>query len=405
MGRNMVVKTRVSLFDLSKFFLFCLIFSINIREPFFHTREIFYVLTLMTSLFFIDIRKAKNVFILIGIWMVSVTYNTFIPGSDFELSGGAFETIIVSAYLFLLCFCKKEYANTIVNSYKLSCVVVAVITIILWIIVTYEPELYYTLKAYFDSVYNKTGLSFIELDYRMILGHRFISCWYRTSPILICALGISLIERLQGKKNLLLVSLFVAALIFSGTRANMMSAVLLLFFYIIFKIRKKGLIIAPFLLAIVTIITAMIMASLLLNDTGSASSSIKTKDTYSYLNLYNEDFIRTLLFGWGPGSTFYSLGRCKMVDVTELTFFETIRRYGIVSTIIIFVNIWFKPFLDKIKSERSSYKFFYAVVVLAYIITACTNPYLLDSVGFCALLFFTTYFEYETDLFGEEIKK
>lgn len=400
----MVIKRRLSLFDLSKFFLFCLIFSINIREPFFHTREIFYVFTLITSLFFIDIRKAKYVLILLGIWGVSITYNIFIPGSNFEINGGAFETIIVSAYLFLMCFCKKKYAKTIVDSYMLSAMVVALIIIVLWCIVTYDEGTYYTLKAYFDNIYNETGLSFIEIDYRMILGYRITSCWYRTSPILICSLGICLIERLKGKKNLLMVLLFAIALILSGTRANMMSAVLLMFFYFIFKIRQAGLVIAPVLLVIVTTVFALTIASLMLNDAGSGSSFIKMNDTYSYFKLYDQDILRTLFFGWGPGSTFYSLGRYKMVSITELTLFETIRRYGLVSTIIIFVNIWFKPFLVKIRYERSGIKFFYAVVVLAYIITACTNPYLLDSVGFCALLFFTTYFDYEADLFEGENK-
>lgn len=130
-----------------------------------------------------------------------------------------------------------------------------------------------------------------------------------------------------------------------------------------------------------------------LTDKGSLSTSIKKGHQISYFNTFETDYVRTLFFGWGDGSSFYSLGRHAFVDVTELSHLETIRRYGFIPMLMIMFFIWLKPLVLKMLNTRSIIKYYYAVIVFAYIFVACTNPYLLDSVGFCVLLFFDAFFE------------
>ena len=383
------------LFGLSKILLCLLIVSINIREPFFHTREVLFILVVLTSLDYIDAKKLKFSIALVTIWLISATYNILIPGSDFSLNMSGLNTIIISGYLALICFSQDRYADTVIKSYIFVAVLVASITIIVWLLCYRSESSYLTLRYYFTQLQNRTGLSLISIDYRTILGRRFLTAWYRTSPCMICALGYCLGERLRGaQKRTIVILLLGIALVFSGTRANMLSAILLMILYIAYWFSKKRFLLTKALLLSIAIIGAFAVGLKFLNDHNSASSMIKVSDATTYIRIYKSDVLRTLFFGWGPGSTFYSVGRGLVVDATELTLFETIRRYGLISTLVVFFYIWFKPLYSILSKEQLKHKSFYVATLFAFIVTACTNPYLLDSVGFCALLFYCTYFDY-----------
>ena len=176
----------------------------------------------------------------------------------------------------------------------------------------------------------------------------------------------------------------------------MMSVGLLMLFYFCFNLfNKKYFTTASFLLLITFFVGVYFMLAFL-NDSGSQSTSVKHLHQISYFDTFESDYIRTLFFGWGYGSKFYTLGRNLFVDVTELSHWETIRRYGLLSTIFIFVFIWLKPLFIKMSIEKSLIKYYFAIMVIAFILVACTNPYLLDSLGFCVLLFFDAFFESDT---------
>ena len=113
----------------------------------------------------------------------------------------------------------------------------------------------------------------------------------------------------------------------------------------------------------------------------------------SYEKEFISDYGRFLLYGWGGGSTFYSAGFKSYTGLTELSHLETVRRYGLVPTIMIFVFVWLKPVVTIISKEKSLLKYFYMILLVSYIFVACTNPFLLGSIGFCALLFMSTFFE------------
>lgn len=389
------LKIKISRLAISRLFLSLLIISINIREPFFHIREMLYVLFVTTSFTYIDYKQIKFVIALVVIWMISTAYNLAIPGSDFKLNLSGLNTIIVAGYLFLICFSQARYANTIIKSYMFSASVVAIITVVLWLFCYFSKHNYSILRAYFIQLQGRTGLTFISIDLRAILGTRFLTVWYRTSPCMICALGYCLIERLnENGKHTMLILLFTIALIFSGTRANMLSAILLILVYVSFWFLKKKMISVTIGMISLIMFGTFFVASKFLNDPTSASSSIKVSDINTYQKIYFSDILRTLLFGWGPGSTFYSIGRGLTIDSTELTLLETIRRYGLVSAMVIFFYIWFQPLYIIMTRKDVKYKLFYVAVLFAFIFTACTNPYLLDSVGFCALLFYWVYFKF-----------
>ena len=381
--------------DISNVLLSLLIISINLREPFFHTREILYVLTMITSLIFLDIKNVKYALVLISIWAISILYNLIVPGSPVNFNNGGFETIIISAYLLLMCFCQERYARVIIRSYEIVSIIVAMIVVSIWIACYFSDSTYYSLRNFFINLRETTGLSLISIDKRMILGTRYLTVWYRTSPCMVCTLGYHLGLRLTKKcRNLLLISLLFISLLFTGTRANIISAVLLVCIYMGFKLYKIGFRLMPLVMISAVMIIAIIFVVKFLQDRNSQSSAIKTSDIISYAEIYWKDPVRTLLFGWAPGSVFFSRGRQKMVNITELSLLETIRRFGLVSTCIIMLGIWFAPFRGSNFKQMNYIKYFYCCVFGAYMLSALTNPYLLDSVGFCALLFLCTVFSY-----------
>ncbi len=393
------LKSRITLMDISCLMLFLLIVSINIREPFFHSREILYVLTILSSLTFMDFSKAKYTIILIVIWAISVSFNLIFPGSNINLRDGGFVTIVISAYLLLMCFYQERYAKVIICAYNFVSVIVALIIITIWISCFLSDSTFNSLRTYFVNLQKSTGLSLINIDKRMILGTRFLTVWYRTAPCMTCALGYHLVRRLNGeKKHMLIIILLFIALIFSGTRANIISAMLLVGIYVVLSMYKNGLMLTPLLLLSIVAISAIIFIIKFINDSNSQSSTIKVLDTLTYIDIFKQNPFRTLFFGFGPGSTFFSRGRQMYVNVTENTLLETIRRYGIVSTYFIF-DIWFTPLKSSDFHRNKNYiRYFYYCVFVAYMLSALTNPYLLDSVGFCALLYFCIVFSYGADI-------
>ncbi len=388
---------RISLLGISKVLLLLLIISINMREPYIHSREILFFLFIICSFPFGNYKKLSNVIILLSIWGISLIYNIMIPGSN-AIHGTWFQGIVISAYLFLLVFSNRHFYTIIIKAYILSAIIVSSIIVILFILVSLNEAIKLQLIDYFDNLSDFTFITIPKYP-RKIIGLSFYFVWHRTSPIIVPALGYLYIKRLQGyksKKDLLSIILFSVALWMSGTRANMLCAVLLFFCYIIFRLflTRHRLLACIILFSVLG--SGILVVNKLINDKGSSSNSIKFKATESYYRTYQTDYIRTIFFGWGYGSTFYHTGRNKYVDVTELSHLETIRRYGIISFCLIMIFIWLKPLINKCKHEHSITKYYYVIVVLAYIFLACTNPYLLDSVGFGTLLFFDAFFEYDT---------
>lgn len=398
---------KTKLFDLSRLFLFLEICSINLREPFFHLRELFFLLFLITSIRFIDYRKLLSFCILVTIWCITVCANLLIPGSN-HLNGAWYNTLVISIYLILLCTDKKDYYNTIISAYKTIALIVSIIIIGLWILCFINESLRIALQVYFTYLEEERNLFICGIDTRRILGVRFFSVYYRTAPCIIPALSFCLVEcikKISSKKTKLLIVVYTVALFFTGARANMMTALLLIFFYLCFVLISKKLYGCALLLVSGTIVLGIVLMFAFLGD-GTGSTSIKKGHQISYHELFETDMFRTYFYGWGAGSTFYSKGRHEFVELTELSHLETIRRYGFISAVIIFVGIWLRPALTSVFTRKGFSKYFYLVSELAYIFAACTNPFLLDSVGFCALLFFSTYINYfnELDKIKEKIK-
>ena len=116
---------------------------------------------------------------------------------------------------------------------------------------------------------------------------------------------------------------------------------------------------------------------------------------YAHLESYKELFEANpeyLLFGQGPCTEFYSMGFRKMTMITEWTYAEMLRNYGLLCIPIIYVML-----LPIYKLLRFSVKYesalAIAVAVFIYLIIAGTNPLLFSSTGFMVILSAYSYAE------------
>ena len=147
--RNTIHK-KFSLLGISSTLLFLLIISINLREPYLHSREILFFLFIAVSWIYGNYRKISSMFILLSIWGISFFYNAFVPGSN-ALNGHWYETVINSVYLFLLVFSNKTYYRVIIKSFIVSAVIVSVLTVGLWLICYNNSVIRDTISSYFDN--------------------------------------------------------------------------------------------------------------------------------------------------------------------------------------------------------------------------------------------------------------
>lgn len=136
-------------------------------------------------------------------------------------------------------------------------------------------------------------------------------------------------------------------------------------------------------IAFVTVLLAAIM------ETDELSNTIKYGHLDSYAALFDENPL-FLIFGQGPGATFYSEGFGEVVVRTEWSYLDLIRNYGVFSLIIVFV--FAKPifsFWKYRKQDDFNYCMFWSYLV--YLLIAGTNPLLMSSTGMIVLLMAYSY--------------
>jgi hypothetical protein len=374
-----------------KIMLALLIFSINVNGPdFFMTKEIFFAALLVISAPYINYTKITPLIIVCAIYFTSFALNMMIPGSILNATDG-FTYVLGLLYVYLLVYSSKEYLNTIIRSYVFSAAIVAFMLVSLWIACYYFDEFRIALMLYSDSFESDKVAFLFMIRERKILDWWFPSVYYGTAPCMIPALGYCLAKKIRNdsKKYTVLSIVFLFALICTGARANIISGIGLYLIYFGIKIYTRKSKILGFIIFLASLILISLFAIAFLSDKGEASLEAKALHVISYQKIFSSDYIRTLFYGWGGGSYFYTEAFNEYVNLSELSLLEMIRRYGLVFSLLIFVSIWLKPLGALIKRRTSFEEKFLMITLLFYIFVASTNPFLLGSIGFAALLFFS----------------
>jgi hypothetical protein len=212
--------------------------------------------------------------------------------------------------------------------------------------------------------------------------------FFKTSPLIMI-----LIAYATNKKKKMIIILSLLAVAFTGTRANLYAGFLVFIFsYIItWELSYKKLIFF-FIISFILIfkINDIIDYIINLQVADSNSDNIKIEHLISIMKLMKNNPLY-IITGSGLGSYFYSSGRDKLVNLTELSFFEWFRQTGIIG-FIPFMYFIFKPILDLWKKKSLSWLI---VGYIGFLMIAFTNPLLFSSTPFVLyILIYLSFYRY-----------
>lgn len=173
----------------------------------------------------------------------------------------------------------------------------------------------------------------------------------------------------------------VCGMFLSGTRSNILISVLLPV-VIFWWYSSRKLVFALVLLGLGSAVTAANLSSL-----GDALSLHDESNSVKYLHFLDYSQIlqnpKTILVGDGVGSRFFAHGFGKKTSVTELTYLELLREYGLFLGVFV-GGLLFLPLLGLVRRLQRNAHYVY-LAYLAYLIICILNPLLLSSSGMVVL--------------------
>jgi hypothetical protein len=370
----------INLKNISYFANTILLFSIIIdpTNTLFGIKDIAFLFFVATSLPYVNF---KNIFVVVIFCMVHlITFSVGIITDqqiDINIAFGILKSFLFLSYLFWM---NNDYLQVFSIFYRWS-LLMGIIVIILYFLMTIFPSLELIIYAFLTK---KDHV--IAVGRRTVLGIRYYLVFFRTSPISVISLSVALFLLFSKRKvkYFLHGCIFFLCLFFSGTRANILSGVLIVVFLTLFYLLyyKNSLVIFIFTFFSASLMGMMLVMRLLTDET-SGSSRVKAGHIESTLLLFSETPFRFLFVGTGPGSTFYTIGFDEITHMTELTYLELIRNYGLIFTLLI-VLLLCVPFINIINNKQ--YDKFLKISLflgyLAYLFIAGTNPLLIGSTGF-----------------------
>lgn len=213
----------------------------------------------------------------------------------------------------------------------------------------------------------------------------FPMIYFETSPLIVFATCYFTSKFLNSRGFLkkchgALLVINIAAMLLGASRSNMIVSIIAPIFIIFWRSKKKILIagivvgfMSLFIMNNMEVIQGMF-------DTQETSNDYKISFLQDYLNLFSHEKI--LLFGQGLGA-YFTTGMRGSVSVTELTYFELVRRLGIFLSIPTFLLILYP--LIKLSSARYAPDHFIFISYMLYLVMCTFNPLLLSSTGMLLL--------------------
>ena len=314
----------------------------------------------------------------IGIPLTSIFYYFVVNGS--EPYGGF---ILINGYVIvLLCLpltiFRIDFFNIAIKILNLMSIFVLTIFI-----------LRFTSTAVYDAVINLLEIYGVAaIGERVYLNVVVNQLYFVVSPLLAIPLAkysydCIYIKPLNKTSTLLFLLNFIA-LILCGTRGNWILASTIPAFIYLKKFDLKYIVTGLIILVSIYLIDfENVIQNLIVNLTSvdEVSNSIKIGFIDDYMKIF--DNLRTILFGQGLGSYYYWNSRGYSFYITELTYFEIVRNFGIILGSIMMYLILLP--LVKYKQMNGRNKAFVKGYAL-YIFISFFNPLIFSSVGMLYLI-------------------
>jgi len=340
----------------------------------FKMKEVAFAFVLF-SLFFHKLKVYKDALIILLISfsiLIISSINGHFCGYEFDkqLELSYYKSFL---FLFVLLLAKNKHYNFLTAIIPAG-IIISIITIYVY--------LQYDSKGMInEKLYNflESNDFFVMVGSRKHFNHIIYTAFYKTSPVLVIIMAYIFAIFLDTKEKRYLVCsiLFFVVLLLSGTRANILSAILLPVFITLWtKIKNK------YLIVIAIIFCIIVAGAYLLSDKNESSIRIKSNTLHNTIELVKNDH-HILLLGQGCGSLFFGDSERGITGRTELSYLELLRMFGILGAlVIIFFLIYPLILMFRLKPD---YYISFAAGYAAYLFIGGTNPLLIGSTGFTVL--------------------
>lgn len=319
-----------------------------------------------------------TLFILIP--LVSIAYY-FFTGSDFINYDGY---IYFKPYLFLT-LAIILYASKI-DLIKPTVAIITLVSIatIVILIVTYFNT---SLMTSINDVGRRYGI--VSMGRHRNYGSSVLpnvgGVYFHVANLIVFPVGYFTIKTLFSKgvtKTIygLLLLINMAAMFFSATRNNIIACLLVPISIVYWYSKRKIFILCVVIFLSVLCIINMDAIKNSMFRPDEHSNRYKLSFLKDYLTLFADEEV--LLFGQGLGSYFNTTMR-GYVSLTELTYFEFIRRFGLILSLPSFALLLYPLSKLRLKRYRSIHYLF--IVYLFYLIMTFFNPFLMSSSGMLLL--------------------
>lgn len=250
----------------------------------------------------------------------------------------------------------------------------------------FERAIWYYVREHGDMIM-MTRRSFLGVKFFGMYGKTLMAMTFSLYLVYYRALNV----KRQKWKNYLLALILSFAFFISAARSTMLLPLALLgiaaFYRIVRTTTSKY-----FFLPIIGFfgIFFLLFILLLASETSEASNTIKYAHLYSYKELF-EAHPEYLILGQGPGTAFFSEGFGRMTTITEWTYIELLRNYGLLALPIITVFAYPLVRLYRYRTDILTQGILFSYLI--YLLIAGTNPLLLSSTGMLMILSVYSYCE------------
>lgn len=332
---------------------------------------------------------------LILLYFISIISSLMGRLYGYEINEGMFVQYLTTFSVLIILLWYKKF--DIISTLQLPSILLSILTISIYVIMIYFPELETAIYAF-----AKNNDNIFQMSHRIFLGVEFISCYY--TPLIIVSIPYAfslynfLFEKDNKRKSFVLSILYMTALFCGGNRACLFGVSFVFVIIIIAYLRKKKYF-KPLTILIIPII--LISATNTLYNAATEkedSNEIKWKHLQSYEKLYDDNPL--LIFtGMGAGGVFYSKGFNAKTPLVEWQYIEIIRWFGIFGGTFLILFCFYPMFY--VFSHRKKYLEWLPFVsgYCCYMFMSAGNPYLMNSTGMIAVLTGYTY------IYHHKIKK
>lgn len=209
-------------------------------------------------------------------------------------------------------------------------------------------------------------------------GVPFPTVYYVTAPLLVFAVAYFMEQATKKVDRATIYLAIVSAfgLFLSGTRNTILMSLLIPAYY--FLLQRRGRVVLMFALPAVLVMGANVLQSMF--DPKDVSTSAKLAYLPDYSAILAEP--KNLLIGQGLGARFFAHGLGEIVSITELSYFEMLRTYGIVIALAFMAYLMYPLLVLARTRDRRCYAM---VGYAAYLIQNYSNPYMMSSNGMLVL--------------------